>query len=240
MIFLALFAVGNRKGSKLDQELLLSLNSLIGSDYRYLFDITRNSLFRGAPIFFALVALWFSGDCMERRSRMLAGLLAVCVATILSVWSQFHFHVHVRPLLEPALHLKLANPKWAEGWGRTGSFPSDTATLFFGLATVILMENWSLGMLGFLWVLVMIATPRVIFGWHYPSDIIGALVLGPGCVFLFSGTPYPRMLFARMLTLFENRMYFVHAALFLFLADAFNSFNSLRELGKTLAGMFQA
>jgi membrane-associated phospholipid phosphatase len=171
---------------------------------------------------------------------MLAGLLAVCVATILSVWSQFHFHVHVRPLLEPALHLKLANPKWAEGWGRTGSFPSDTATLFFGLATVILMENWSLGMLGFLWVLVMIATPRVIFGWHYPSDIIGALVLGPGCVFLFSGTPYPRMLFARMLTLFENRMYFVHAALFLFLADAFNSFNSLRELGKTLVGMFQA
>ena len=99
MIFLALFAVGNRKGSKLDQELLLSLNSLIGSDYRYLFDITRNSLFRGAPIFFALVALWFSGDCIERRSRMLAGLLAVCVATILSVWSQFHFHVHVRPLL---------------------------------------------------------------------------------------------------------------------------------------------
>jgi hypothetical protein len=32
----------------------------------------------------------------------------------------------------------------------------------------------------------------------------------------------------------------VHAALFLFLADAFNSFNSLRELGKTLVGMFQA
>jgi hypothetical protein len=118
--------------------------------------------------------------------------------------------------------------------------PGGIDLLFFGLATVVLLGNWSLGMPGFLWVLVMIATPLVIFGWHYPDDIIGALVLGPGCVFLFNGTPYPRMLFACKLTLFENRMYFVHAALFFFLADAFNSFNSLRELGKTLVGMFQA
>jgi hypothetical protein len=37
-----------------------------------------------------------------------------------------------------------------------------------------------------------------------------------------------------MLTLFGSRMYFVHALLFVFLADAFNLFQSLQILGKDL------
>jgi undecaprenyl-diphosphatase len=218
----------------LDQQLLLTLNSLAGSDTYPIWKLANNALFRGFPIFFSLVALWFVCDCNKRRSRMLTGLFAVCVATVLSVWLQFHLEVHARPLMDQALHLKVVNPAWTTGWDRTNSFPSDTATLFFGLATVILLENRLAGVLCFLWIIVIIAIPRVVFGWHYPSDIIGSAILGPGCVLLFNQIPYLRMGIERVLTRFESHMYFVHALLFVFLAEASNLFESLQELGKYL------
>nr|WP_283811729.1 phosphatase PAP2 family protein [Bradyrhizobium hipponense] len=167
---------------------------------------------------------------------MLTGLLAVCLATVLSVWMQFHLAGHTRPLLDPALHLKIIDDHRLSvvAWDRTGSFPSDTSTLFFALATVILLENRWAGLLCFLWTTMVVALPRVIFAWHYPSDIIGSLILGPACVSLFSAIPYPRIMFERVLMWFEGRMYIVHALLFIFLTDASNLFQSLQQAGKTL------
>jgi membrane-associated phospholipid phosphatase len=70
--------------ASLDKEILLTLNSFAGGN-THLGKLANNSLFRGFP-FFSLAALWFSGGHRERRGRMLAGLLAVCLVTILSVW----------------------------------------------------------------------------------------------------------------------------------------------------------
>jgi membrane-associated phospholipid phosphatase len=222
--------------SNWDRELLLTLNSFVGHEGpHHVWEFANNALLRGFPIFFALVALWFSGDCIKRRSRMLVALLAVCFATVLSVWLQFHLVGHTRPFLDPALHLKIATT--GANWDRTNSFPSDTATLFFALATVVFLENRVIGLLCFLWVAAVISLPRVVFGWHYPSDIVGSMVLGPGCVFLFDKMPYLRMLSERSLMLFEGRMYLVHALLFIFLADAFNLFWSLQHAGKSLVRM---
>lgn len=219
-----------------DRELLRALNSFVGSDALYLWQLANNQLFRGFPLFFSLVALWFSGDCNIRRSRMLAGLFATCLATVLSVWIQFHLAVHTRPLLDPTLHLKIIeDPQSSVVWDRLSSFPSDTATLFFGLAAVVFVEKRLVGFLCFLWVAAIVAVPRVIFAWHYPSDIVGSLILAPACVFLFNAIPYARMPFERALMLFEGRMYFVHALLFIFLSDASNLFLSLQEVGKKLA-----
>jgi membrane-associated phospholipid phosphatase len=165
---------------------------------------------------------------------MLAGLLAACVATVLSVWIQFHLTTHARPLLDQALPLNIADPRWSSDWDRRNSFPSDTATLFFALAAVIFVENRLVGLFCFLWSVVIITIPRVIFGWHYPTDLAGALVLGPACVFLFNTIPYLRALFARMLILFEGHLYVVHALLFILLSDASTGFLSLQKLGKDL------
>ena len=74
----------------------------------------------------------------------------------------------------------------------------------------------------------MTGVVRVVFGWHYPSDIVGSLVLGPGYVYLFNKIPYFVTLFERALKLFESRMYIVHALLFVFLADAYNLFLGLQ------------
>ena len=217
-----------------DRELLLALNSLVGGDGLYV-ELANNAAFTRSPIFFALVALWFSGDCRKRRSRMLAGLLAVCLATVLSAWLQFHFTPHIRPLVDPALHLKIFDPQSSLiNWDRKGSFPSDTATLFFALATVIFLETRLVGLICFCWVAAMNAVPKVVFGYHYPSDIVGSLVLGPAVVLLFNKIPYPRLLIERWLMLFEDHMYIVHALLFVFLMEAFSLFSSLEQLGRKL------
>jgi undecaprenyl-diphosphatase len=215
----------------LDKEILLTLNSF-GGGIKNLWELANNSLFRGFPLFFSLAALWFSGDHRERRGRMLAGLLAVCLGTILSVWLQFHIAVHTRPILDPALHLENVIPLGT--WDRASSFPSDTATLYFGLAAVVFVEERLVGLFCFVWVAVIISIPRVIFGFHYASDIIGSLVLGSAGVFIFAKSPYPRRLFERTLMLFKGRMYIVHALLFVFLAEASNVFVSLQALGKEL------
>ena len=218
----------------LDQELLLKLNALAGTHTGF-YELATNSLFRGFPIFGSLVALWFADDCGMRRSRMLAGLFGVCLATVLSVWFQFHVALHTRPLLDPALHLNTVDVPWS--WDRKGSFPSDTATLFFGLATVVFLESRLAGWLCFLWVTVVIAMSRVAFGFHYPSDIVGSLILAAAFVVFFNRSPYPRIGFERMLFAFSNRMYLVHAFVFVFLAEASNLFLSLEQLGKHLVQM---
>lgn len=220
----------------LDKEILLTLNSF-GRGHENLWEFASNSLFRGFPLFFSLPALWFSGDDRERRGRMLAGLIAVCLATILSFWFQVHIVVHTRPILDPGLHLETVIQTWS--WDRTSSFPSDTATLYFGLAAVIFAEKRWVGLFCFVWVAAIIAIPRVIFGLHYASDIIGSLVLGPACVFIFAKSSYPRSLFERALMWFEGRMYIVHALLFVFLTEASGLFLSLQALGKELVRLLR-
>ncbi len=213
----------------LDREILLALNAFGGGNDSF-WDIANNSLFRGFPVFFSLVALWFSSEQPARRGRMLAGLTGVCLATMLSIWSQFHAAVHMRPILDLAIPLDTVIPRTP--WDRTNSFPSDTATLFFSLAAVVFVEKRSAGLFCFVWVAVVVAIPRVIVGLHYPSDIIGASVLGPAIVFILTALPYPKRLFERILTWFEGRLYIVHALLFIFLADALELFPSLQALGK--------
>jgi undecaprenyl-diphosphatase len=99
---------------------------------------------------------------------------------------------------------------------------------------VIFLENRLVGLFCLLWVAVLIGVPRVIFGWHYPTDIVGSLVLGLACVLLFNTVPYLRALFERTLILSESRMYIVHALVFIFLIEGSELFNSLLKLGKIL------
>ena len=221
--------------ANLDHELLLALNSLSGSKAIYLWwGLGSNSLVRELAILCPLVALWFADDCKERRSRMLAGLLGVCLATLFSVWSQFHLNIHTRPFLDAALPLRVVKPEWLNTWDRANSFPSDTATMFFGLAMVIFLDNRWVGLFCLVWAAAIIAIPRIAFGWHYPSDIAGSAILGPGFVFFFERISYLRIWMERALNFLDKRMYLVNAMLFVFLAEAINLFAGLRSIASNL------
>lgn len=214
-----------------DLHILISLNawgnaSNLGLQFWSL--ILVNPLVRGIPVFLPLVALWFSGESRLRRSRILAGLLATALSVALSFVCQIHTFHHVRPFLDPAVHLQGIDPVWAANWNRLGSFPSDTATLFFALATVVFLENRIAGCIAFLASFVTVGLDRVILGWHYPSDIAGGLILGAGTVYLFSRIRPLNAAIDRLLARCEPCICLVHALLFLFLADAYVLFAGLQ------------
>ena len=218
--------------ANVDVRLLLDLNSkmpLSDLGAKIIGLVGGNPFFRGFPIFFPLVALWFASDCRKRRSRMLLGLLATCVATLLSVWMQHHLVTHIRPFLDPTLHLRGIRPEWTVGWDRLDSFPSDVSSLFFSLATVIFLEHRIVGSFAFLWSSVTIGVTRVAMGFHYPSDIAGGLLLGVACVYLFSRILPFQIFLEHLLLRWQPRIYVVHALLFLFLADAYWAFVGLQE-----------
>jgi membrane-associated phospholipid phosphatase len=217
----------------LDLHILLYLNSLLpsGGLWHEIFeDIGNNALIRGFPVFVPLLVLWHSNEKPARRSRMLAGFIAACVATLLSVQLQHHVHTHIRPFLDPAIHLQNVDSTRPWTWDHQDSFPSDTASLFFSLAMVVFIENKLAGTVAFLWSLISVGVFRVALGWHYPSDIAGALILGPACVVLFERSHWLAGRLVRLLLRYQSRPYIVQAGVFLFLADAYWLFQGLQGL----------
>ncbi|MGE3303179.1 MAG: phosphatase PAP2 family protein [Hyphomonadaceae bacterium] len=183
---------------------------------------------RGFPIFIALVWLWLEGQ-NDRRARMLAGLAAACAAVIASVWIQHIVFVHVRPFLDPTLGIAMPSWEAADRWDHLNSFPSDTATLFFALATVVAVERPRWGLVAFAWALVTTGLERVAFGYHYPSDIVAAAVLGPCAVCGFARSPWITGLSARITAMFHGRQSALNALFFIVMAEAYTEFSSLEK-----------
>jgi undecaprenyl-diphosphatase len=125
---------------------------------------------------------WAAGRDPANRTKILAGLAGVAIATACSKLIQMSVFVHLRPFRE-AGELGLTLPRaLATNWGYGSSFPSDTATMYFALAMVIFGVARKLGVGAFLWVAVVIALPRVYLTYHFPSDILAGFVLGAGVV----------------------------------------------------------
>jgi membrane-associated phospholipid phosphatase len=221
----------------IDHDIMLRLNYIVGDNYIFYHIanvIGNNPFFRGLPIFLPLAILWFSDDYHKYRSRMLIGLLATCLAVNLSVWMQSRINIHTRPFLDQTLPIKIFDRSVTADWDHLGSFPSDSATLFFSLVTIIFLERPLWGSIALLWSFVTVGLFRVALGWHYPSDIVGALVLGPGCVYLVGKIKYLGILSERLLYIFQSRTYIVHSMFVIFVAEAYHSFPGLQSIVRIL------
>jgi undecaprenyl-diphosphatase len=141
---------------------------------------------------------------------------------------QRHMFVHLRPFLDKTLNLHVSDIQITEHWHHLSSFPSDTAMLYFSIVAIIFLESRVAGVIAFVWAFFTVGVFRVALGWHYPSDIAGALVLGPGSIFLCYGICHfiPRI--PQVLLRVDLRARWVNALFFVFLADAYNLFPGLR------------
>jgi undecaprenyl-diphosphatase len=222
----------------LDVRILLELNSLVAGDSicaRTIRMVGLNPFFRGAPVFFPLLALWFSRNSTGRRTRIMVGLLAASLATLISLGVQYYLPVHGRPYLDPAIHLysyPVPDPAWG---GRFDSFPSDTATLFFAFSTIVFLEHRLAGCMAFIWSFLTIGVARVALAIHYPSDVVGALILGVASVYLFSRIRSLAAIAQRILHKWEARMFIVDACFSFFIAEAYVLFPGIRGLGHILS-----
>jgi undecaprenyl-diphosphatase len=161
-----------------DRSLLLYLNS-ISIDRPAVFWgfelFARSSLFRSMPPLIALGFAWFSERDPKRRATTLVMLAGVIAAVAVSYTGQHFLPVHVRPLID--LSLPLVEHQPSELWNRKYSFPSDTATLNFGICFAAFWLRRRLGWACMAWTLFSSGVCRVVIGWHYPSDILGSIAL---------------------------------------------------------------
>lgn len=221
----------------MDRTILLTLNSLTENDFWFQLILLfgNNALLRGGPVFFALVLIWFARPKLSDQIKILIGLVATLLSTVISVALQFLFTPHIRPIFNTTLPLVTTDLDLGDiGLHRLSSFPSDTAALYFALCTVIFLENRKSGIVCGIWAFVTVGICRVAAGYHYPSDILGSLVLGPGLVLISAKIGFIETFCATLIRRFHISMPVLTALIFLFLAEAYNQFQSVLNLAPVI------
>jgi undecaprenyl-diphosphatase len=171
----------------LDVQLTQAANSLVLANpaFAELYNtLSNNNFFRGAPLMLLLGLVWFGKDS-KGQLRIIWELAAVCFATALSVRLQGLHLFHMRPMLDPSLGLRLPAGLTQADWvDSPPSWPSDTATLYTGLAAIVALEWRAIILPIAVWTFFVILLPRVAFGYHYTSDVLSGVFLGGGAVLL--------------------------------------------------------
>ena len=134
------------------------------------------------PLMACVVWLLFersrNGKSTAFFGQMLVGsILAMTAARLMQNFSGHR----PRPFNTPDLMYELpfgVHTTTLKDWS---SFPSDTSSLTFAIATGIFIASRRLGIAALLWAAVVVAFPRAYAGLHYPSDLVGGAVIGLVC-----------------------------------------------------------
>jgi len=139
----------------------------------FITNIVENNLVKGAVLVSILWFFWFqkSSQLNFNRGRIIIGIVASMVAIVVSRILTLFLPFSIRPFANPNLHFVRPYGMSPEGLETWSSFPSDHAILFFSLSTCIFLISKRIGILSFIYTLLIICFPRVYFGYHYPSDI---------------------------------------------------------------------
>jgi undecaprenyl-diphosphatase len=100
------------------------------------------------------------------------------------------FYDRPRPFLMHELHQLISKNV------NTGSFPSGHSAFFFAMATAIYFYNKKWGV-GFFIAAILMNVSRIVTGVHYPSDILGGMVVGvsiASIVFFFTERKWKEVL----------------------------------------------
>jgi undecaprenyl-diphosphatase len=189
-------------------------------------------LFQGLPIVALAYGAFFATPDGRERVRLAAGIVAASGAAILSRLLQFLMPSLSRPTVDPALPFRRpygGSPDWWRDWS---SFPSDHATLLWGMTFAILMANRRIGALAVL-VATLSSISRVYCGLHYATDLVGGALLGIAvvCACLVGSEPWEE----RLLSGAKQRPALVATLAFLIGAQAATFFHDLRGIAETTA-----
>jgi len=154
-----------------DLQLFYALNNLAGKSPtldRFFVFLASDMAYLILGVF--VVLLFFSKYENREKIRMfiIALVSALIARGIITELIRYFYH-RPRPFMVLDTHQLLIDNAW--------SFPSGHATFFFALATALYFYNKKWGS-GFFIATLLITTSRVIAGVHYPSDILGGMLIG--------------------------------------------------------------
>ncbi len=163
------------------------------------------------------------------RAKLIALLAVSIVAIAVGRMAALLFPYRPRPLHAEGLDLQLPvtiTRDVLDGWS---SFPSDHAVLYAALATGFWIVNRWAGLFVTLHALLVIGFARVYLSLHYPSDILGGVVIG---VAVAVGLMWPVASLVRragVLDMAERWPQYFHPLLFIVLFQITTMFNSGRK-----------
>jgi undecaprenyl-diphosphatase len=99
---------------------------------------------------------------------LVTGISSAVTSFVLTPLIRFFYH-HPRPFMVLPVHQLIIDNAW--------SFPSRHAAFFFAMATAVYLYNKKWG-IGFFIIAILITAGRVAAGVHYPSDIVGGVLIG--------------------------------------------------------------
>lgn len=195
--------------------------------------LTTRELVQGVVFLSVVWYLWFDGRLVEQRPRLAAGIAAAVFAGIISRLMQLGLPTHLRPLYTPALHFIRPNGVDDDVLNHFNSFPSDHGAVFFTLALVIYRMRPGLGVAAFVWAII-VDSARVYVGYHYPSDIVGAIGLGLIIVTVFD-QGWVQRLAQQLLAFEERRRPLFYMASFAICYQVATLFDDVREMVRGMA-----
>ena len=205
------------------------------------FSLTNVHLLKGVPLVACLWWLWFSVPPVEsfkRRRCVVASFagafLAVAVARVVQNMSP----ERPRPLHNPDLDIIKPFGVTDNVLADYSSFPSDTTALLLALVTGIWLASRPLGVVAFLWAMAFGAIPRIYAGFHYPSDILGGMVIGILSTLVVAWSPAGTLLSKVAFEIRRRHRGLFYAAAFILSYQVAMIFEEIRRIGTALFKVF--
>jgi undecaprenyl-diphosphatase len=165
-----------------DEGIILYLNRYAAKSElfdKFLTVFLQRSSVRLLPIVICLVWVWFyKREPNNQRIAVVQALLGAAVAFLASRLIQNVSPFRPRPLHSETLGFVLPYGVSADTLREWSSFPSDTTAVAFALATGVWIASRPLGWGCLVWAAVVVGFPRIYAGLHYPTDILGAALMG--------------------------------------------------------------
>ncbi|MBR9650174.1 phosphatase PAP2 family protein [Thalassovita aquimarina] len=195
---------------------------------------------KALPFMLVIWALWFlpsaQHDRTASRERLTAVLLAALpIIAITRALANF-LPYSVRPLHSKGLAVNLRegqSPVTLDGWS---SMPSDHASLFIGLAVGILFVDRRFGALALFWAVFAVSLPRIVGGFHWPSDILVGALSGGGLALVLVPLLTRFVRWARIVPFFQAREALGYPLLFLATFEIAQMFHATRAVVRLIMG----